>query len=242
MRIGYRALAASTNERTFIVSVIPRSFPTGNSLNICPLPGQHSVVLAAILGSFVVDWIVRGKVTTNLNMFMIEQIPIADVFHTDPSQTGDQSLYRIKEAILCRAARLLCTKTEFSGLWEECFDEKWSLPDFWYSNEGINTKIYGPLHEQEIRQRLVEDAVNLVREWTLPCGVNDRTADRRDTGNRAQLRAEIDAYVAHLYGLTRDEFAYILDTFPVLKRKEEQAFGEFMSKRKCLEEYDRIAN
>ena len=70
---------------------------------------------------------------------------------------------------------------------------------------------------------------------------HDRTPDRRDTGDRARLRAEIDAYVAHLYGLTRDEFAYILDTFPVLKRKEEQAFGEFMSKRKCLEEYDRIA-
>jgi len=46
--------------------------------------------------------------------------------------------------------------------------------------------------------------------------------------------------VAHLYGLNREEFAYILDTFPVLKRKEEQAFGEYMSKRKCLEEYDRL--
>jgi len=32
----------------------------------------------------------------------------------------------------------------------------------------------------------------------------------------------------------------ILDTFPVLKKKEEKAFGEFMSKHKCLEEYDRI--
>lgn len=30
------------------------------------------------------------------------------------------------------------------------------------------------------------------------------------------------------------------DTFPVLKKKEKKAFGEFMSKRKCLEEYDRI--
>ena len=63
----------------------------------------------------------------------------------------------------------------------------------------------------------------------------------RDNGDRAQLRAEIDAYVAHLYGLNRDDFSYILETFPVLKRKEEAAFGEFMSKRKCLEEYDRIA-
>jgi len=64
---------------------------------------------------------------------------------------------------------------------------------------------------------------------------------RRDTGDRAQLCAETDAYVAYLYGLSREDFAYILETFPVLKRKEKKAFGEFMSKRKCLEEYDRIA-
>lgn len=80
----------------------------------------------------------------------------------------------------------------------------------------------------------------LTREWGPHCGVRERLPDRRDTGNRAQLRAEIDAYVAHLYGLSRDDFAYILDTFPVLKKKEKKAFGEFMSKRKCLEEYDRV--
>jgi hypothetical protein len=110
--------------------------------------------------------------------------------------------------------------------------------EFLYSGSGVVN--YGPKHEQNIRRRLAEEAVNLTPEWTSACGVHDRTQDRRDTGDRAQLRAEIDACVAHLYGLTRDDFAYILDTFPVLKRKEEQAFGEFMSKRKCLEEYDRI--
>ncbi len=46
--------------------------------------------------------------------------------------------------------------------------------------------------------------------------------------------------MAHLYGLSKEDFAYILDTFTVLKKKEEKVFGEFMSKRKCLEEYDRI--
>ena len=100
---------------------------------------------------------------------------------------------------------------------------------------------YGPRHEQDIRRCLADEAANLTPEWSPACGVHARIPDRRDTGNRAQLQAEIDAYVAHLYGLTHDDFSYILDTFPVLKRKEEQAFGEFMSKRKCLEEYDRIA-
>jgi len=82
-------------------------------------------------------------------------------------------------------------------------------------------------------------AKNLTPEWELHRGVHDRMPNRWNTGDRAQLRAEIDAYVTRLYGLSRDDFAYILDTFPALKRKKEKAFGEFMSKRKCLEEYDR---
>jgi hypothetical protein len=32
-----------------------------------------------------------------------------------------------------------------------------------------------------------------------------------DDGRRAKLRAELDAYYAKLYGLTRDELRYILD-------------------------------
>lgn len=106
------------------------------------------------------------------------------------------------------------------------------------SSAPIDT--YGPAHEQEIRKRLDDESVNLTARWGPHCGVHDRLPDRRDTGDRAQLRAEIDVYAAHLYGLSRDDFAYILDTFPGLKKKEEKAFGDFMSKRKCLEEYDRI--
>ena len=58
---------------------------------------------------------------------------------------------------------------------------------------------------------------------------------------RARLRAELDAVYAHLYGLTREELTYILDTFPVLRKKEIAAFGEYRTKRMCLEEYERFA-
>ena len=142
--------------------------------------------------------------------------------------------------IVGRAARLICTTEEYGELWKEVFTEDWKNHNFWYPKLSISD--YGPAHEQEIRRRLRAEAKNLTPEWGPHCGVHDRLPDRRDTGDRAQLRAEIDAYVAHLYGLSRDDFAYILDTFPVLKKKEEKAFGEFMSKRKCLEEFDRIAN
>jgi hypothetical protein len=33
---------------------------------------------------------------------------------------------------------------------------------------------------------------------------------------RQKLRAELDAIIAHLYGLTDEEFAYILTTFPLV--------------------------
>lgn len=38
----------------------------------------------------------------------------------------------------------------------------------------------------------------------------------RDEAQRAALRAELDGLVAHLYGLTEDEFAHILSTFPLV--------------------------
>jgi hypothetical protein len=38
-----------------------------------------------------------------------------------------------------------------------------------------------------------------------------------DAVERARLRAELDGLVAHLYGLTEAEFAYILTTFPLVK-------------------------
>jgi hypothetical protein len=179
--------------------------------------------------SFAVDWIIRNKVTTNLTMFYLYQLPIA-------RKTVNEFF---EQSVTARTARLVSGHKKFISIWKSVFVKEWQSPDFWYPPPApIDT--YGPAHEQEIRKRLRDEAKNLTPEWGPPCGVHDRLPDRRDTGDRAQLRAEIDAYVAHLYGLSRDDFAYILDTFPVLKKKEKKAFGEFMSKRKCLEEYDRL--
>jgi hypothetical protein len=73
-----------------------------------------------------------------------------------------------------------------------------------------------------------------------------------DPVRRAILRAELDAYYARLYGLTRDELRYILDpadvmgedypseTFRVLKDREERDFGEYRTKRLVLEAWDKL--
>ena len=58
---------------------------------------------------------------------------------------------------------------------------------------------------------------------------------------RFQLRCEIDAAFFHLYGISRDDTAYILDTFPVVARLEEREHGEYRTKRVVLETYDALA-
>ena len=41
-----------------------------------------------------------------------------------------------------------------------------------------------------------------------------------------------------LYGIERDDVDYILDTFPIVRRHDEQRFGEYRTKRLILERYD----
>ena len=51
----------------------------------------------------------------------------------------------------------------------------------------------------------------------------------------------MDAAFFHLYDVRREDVDYILDTFPILKRKDEAKYGEYRAKRLILEMYDRIA-
>jgi hypothetical protein len=59
-------------------------------------------------------------------------------------------------------------------------------------------------------------------EWTLtprpplPQGEGEENYPAVEPEERQRLRDEIDALVANLYGLTRDEFDHILGTFPLV--------------------------
>ena len=156
-RLAYRSIASNTNERTLVCTVIPPCF-TGNSLNVAEnLDGRTQVICAGLLNSFVVDWLLRQKVTTNINMFYIYQLPV-------PRLTEADAPFR---PIVERAARLICTTPEFDDLAKEV---------------GVGSHRAGATHATE----------------------------------RARLRAELDGLIAHLYGLTEDEFAHILATFPLV--------------------------
>ena len=97
-----------------------------------------------------------------------------------------------------------------------------------------------------------------IRDWLLPRVLEltytawDLKAFSEDCGDdgppyiwdpvrRFQLRCEIDAAFFHLYGISRDDTAYILDTFPVVERSEVREHGEYRTQRVVLETYDALA-
>ncbi|RAO19434.1 Eco57I restriction-modification methylase domain-containing protein [Micromonospora noduli] len=73
--------------------------------------------------------------------------------------------------------------------------------------------------------------------------------DLRDNGSpfrweerrRAMIRAELDALFFHLYEIHRDDVDYIMETFPIVRRKDEAKFGTYRTKELILAEYDRMA-
>ncbi|MEG4486498.1 Eco57I restriction-modification methylase domain-containing protein [Microcoleus sp. D2_18a_B4] len=171
-RAGFRKITGSTNTRTMIATVIPPNFQAESFQSVLRCsqgsetpPNNHQCLyLVSVWNSFLLDYALRFRVSTNINFFYVYQLPVPRLASGDKYFTD----------IVQRAAKLICTAPEFDELAQEV---------------GLNS------HRE---------------------GVTDET-------ERAQLRAELDGIIAHLYGLTEAEFAYILTTFPIVPETVKQA-------------------
>lgn len=175
-RIGYRDTASATNERTFIAAVLPKNVFCNNKIpNVVSTISYGTMLyIVAMFNSFCMDFLIRMKVSTTLNMFYIEQLPMPRLNSGNP----------YFDAIVYRATRLNCTSEDFAELWQEVIGTEWPSEPGSLSDEDRRVWGYGS-------------------PTTAPLG-------------RKALRDELDALVAHLYGLTREEFDYILGTFPLV--------------------------
>ncbi|MEX2647875.1 MAG: restriction endonuclease [Alphaproteobacteria bacterium] len=59
---------------------------------------------------------------------------------------------------------------------------------------------------------------------------NDGPPFQWDAEDRRHRRARLDSVFFHLYGIARDDAAYVLDTFPIVRREDEAAFGRYRTK------------
>ncbi|MFO7538416.1 MAG: DNA methyltransferase [Chloroflexota bacterium] len=182
-RPSIRAIAANTNERTLISTILPGQVGAGNSLLVIPEMDSLSdaLCLVSLFNSYVLDLVLRTKITNNVNIFYLYQLPVPHIMSDNP----------YFDAIVPRAARLTCTSAAFADLWQSVMATPW-----------------------------------------------DESQAATDPSQRQQLRDELDAISAHLYGLSRADFAHILGTFPLVFPNDPA--GE-QKKESLLITYDTVA-
>lgn len=227
--MGWRKITNATNERTIISSVIPFE-ASGDSLLLwfTPKNEQLKACLLANLSSLVVDYVARSKIGgTNFNYFIMKQIPVLA-----PESYSMKDLEFIVPRVM-----LLTYSAEDMVEWAKALWQDSSLK--------MRLKM---LQLNDERNTGITDEKFVDRDFTeafLPPYIFD-------DAKRAVLRAELDAYYARLYGLTRTELQYILEpqsvmgedypseTFRVLKDNEIAKYGEYRTQRLVLEAWDKM--
>lgn len=62
-----------------------------------------------------------------------------------------------------------------------------------------------------------------------------------DDKERFQLQCELDVIYAYLYGLQKEELEYILETFPIVKRKDIDKYGSYRTRETIMQLFDEFA-
>ncbi len=84
-KLAFRSIAASTNRRTMIATILPNDVLCANSLTLIKSYNNEGIriikeeelyYLCGIFNSFIFDYLLRLKVTTNINMFFIYDMPV----------------------------------------------------------------------------------------------------------------------------------------------------------------------
>lgn len=232
--LGWRDICRSTDERTLIASVIPRA-GVGNN---CPillatlLSVKEQLCLQCIANSIVVDFVARQKIGgTHINYFYFKQFPFF-------------------------SASTLACPTPFSrepkGLLASCDAKSIGCFLFPRSIEISYTSTDMDALAHEIGFRSLPFRFDSTRRFDLRCELDAfffhlyLPADGKGRWGPARIAdghvvdetdRELAALQAH-FPTPRDAVAYILEQFPIVKRKDEARFGRFRTKERILGFYD----
>jgi hypothetical protein len=114
IRLAFRNVASSTNVRSFIACVLqPKSFCSNSACIILPQKNNKILIgheyqktiayLAGIVNSMIFDFLIRTRISMNLNFFYVYQTPVPATINDD---TANQ--------IIQISVRLSCTDDRFS--------------------------------------------------------------------------------------------------------------------------------
>ncbi|SCE87743.1 Methyltransferase domain-containing protein [Micromonospora matsumotoense] len=99
------------------------------------------------------------------------------------------------------------------------------------------------VHREFIEARVLELTYTAYDMTSFASGIGDTGSPFVwNEQRRRVMRAELDALYFHLYGISRDDVNYIMEAFPIVKRKDEVKCGTYRTKELVLIEYDRMAD
>ncbi|MFE2124169.1 N-6 DNA methylase [Rhodococcus aetherivorans] len=90
-RIGFCDITGQTNERSLLVARIPAGVVCGNKVPTVAFRGGGSDredLFLALTNTLVVDWMMRRLVTTTVNFFLLNSLPLPRI--TEDSETGHE--------------------------------------------------------------------------------------------------------------------------------------------------------
>ncbi|MCP4535873.1 MAG: N-6 DNA methylase [Chloroflexi bacterium] len=210
--VAFRKIARSTDERTAIFAVLPFIGALDSVHLVIPrlVAAQSAAVLLANTNSFCLDFVLRQTLGGANFNFYI----LKQLPVLSPDRYALDSL----DFIVPRVIELTYTAWDLQAFAQDILDEvgpeTWAR---WFKDAPIHT--------------------SPPPEWAT---TSTPAPFIWDEERRAVLRAELDGLYAHLYGLTREELDYILDTFPIVRRKDEAKYGEYRTKRMVLEAFDQL--
>ena len=221
--LGFAKVTSPTNERTMNPAVIPRT-GAGDSMPI--VFGVHRAsdfpVLYANLCALVFDYVVRQKAGgVNLNFFLVKQCPALSVEHLNEMCRWDLSL-SLRDWITLRVLELSYTAWGLEPFAADC---GWDCPPYRWNDD------------RRFLLRCELDAAFF--HLYLPADANGDWRPARSTdGHPSDETLEQLAEIKHCFPTPRDAVAYIMDTFPIVRRKDEEKHGEYCTKRVIVEIYD----
>lgn len=186
-RIMWRAMAATTGERTLIPVVMAPGTATVNSvfsIGVVDEAGDDQfrdlALASASMATLLADMEIRSTVGSGIYQSAIDRLPAIP---------GDHPL---APAALLRVLRLTCLTSAYADLWSEIAE---------MDHEEFRTDAWAGGHDRADHPTLGD----VPREW------NETVPLRRDE-DRRQALVELDAIMAHVTGVSIDELATIYRT------------------------------
>jgi hypothetical protein len=217
--LGWRDICRSFDERTVITSVIPRA-AVGHTtpLMLTRADPRATAAMYANLCSFSLDYAARQKVGgTHLTYGYLKQLPVNSPAAVRAECRWDSNADLVGW-FLPRVLELTYTAWDLETFAKDCgFDGP-------------------PFRWDEDRRFLIQAELDAAFfHLYLPADAN---------GDWVKAASESDEELRRLkesFPMPRDAVDYIMDTFPIVQRKDVQKFGDFRTKLQILDVYDRMA-